>query len=172
MAQIVRQLFQARRHLLSTEGHDAVSVPPTGEKHANGKRGHSMNESKRIPVRSILNPGDKGTLDLVTKYGESLYKVRYRYDRPNNLLIKTAEIIVQKSPIKKKTPRPDADSIVLLKVKKEETLLIAALKKEKAWWNYRALAWELPYHKAAALGLTNRIVKESRKSLPPVANKA
>lgn len=34
-----------------------------------------------MEVRMTLRAGDKGTLNLVRKYGNKLIKVRYRYDR-------------------------------------------------------------------------------------------
>lgn len=42
-----------------------------------------------------LRPGDKGTKELVARYGTSLLRVRYRFDDLTRERVKTVELIVQ-----------------------------------------------------------------------------
>lgn len=48
----------------------------------------------RSQIRLRLTPGQKGTRQLVAKYGERLVRVRYRYDPGRKKRYKTVEIIV------------------------------------------------------------------------------
>ena len=44
-------------------------------------------------TRLKLNPGQRGTKKLVTKYGERLICVRYRYDDEKKKRYKTVELV-------------------------------------------------------------------------------
>ncbi len=43
-----------------------------------------------------LKPGQKGTKELLTRYGTSLLCVRYRYDKTTSERVKTDELIVRR----------------------------------------------------------------------------
>ncbi len=43
-----------------------------------------------------LKPGQKGTKELVTRFGPSLLLVRYRYDEDRRENLKTVELVVQR----------------------------------------------------------------------------
>ena len=50
-------------------------------------------------MKSWLNfkPGQKGTKQLVEKYGKSLLHVRYQYDGDRGIRLKTVELIMEES---------------------------------------------------------------------------
>ncbi len=43
-----------------------------------------------------LKPGQKGTKELLTRFGPSLLYVRYRYDEDSREHVKTVELVVQR----------------------------------------------------------------------------
>jgi hypothetical protein len=55
-------------------------------------RGRSM--IKEMKAYAHLKPGQKGTMRLQQKYGDTLLCVRYRYDEIREVKLKTVEIIV------------------------------------------------------------------------------
>jgi hypothetical protein len=50
-----------------------------------------------MKTRLILKPGQRGTKNLVAKYGDALLCVRFRYDAKIQQRIKTVELIVEKT---------------------------------------------------------------------------
>jgi len=107
-----------------------------------------------------LNPGMPGTKKLVEQYGPDLVCVRYRCDPEQNLGIKTVELIIEKSPIKRRPDRIPPDKIVRLRIEYGEVELQRRAKGAGGRWNKERKVWELPYKAAVALGLTERIVIE------------
>jgi hypothetical protein len=59
-------------------------------------------------VRTLktLKPGQKGTKELLTRYGTSLLCVRYRYDETTGERVKTGELIVRRSSRDRALARP------------------------------------------------------------------
>lgn len=51
-----------------------------------------------MDVNTTLQPGDKGSKNLLRKYGEELAAVRYRYGKANSQHLKTVELIEEQSP--------------------------------------------------------------------------
>ena len=45
-----------------------------------------------------LQPGQKGTKELLAQYGEQLVCVRYRYDATRQRRLKTVELVVEETP--------------------------------------------------------------------------
>lgn len=43
-----------------------------------------------------LRPGQKGTRELMTRFGSSLLRVRYRYDENTRERLKTVELVIQR----------------------------------------------------------------------------
>jgi hypothetical protein len=60
---------------------------------------------------SYLKPGQKGTKQLLTQYGDRLVCVRYRYDAQRKKRFKTVELIVAERAWEPPLPRFDADTI-------------------------------------------------------------
>jgi hypothetical protein len=59
-----------------------------------------------------LKPGQKGTKDLLARYGASLLCVRYRYDELTRQRVKTVELIVQRRPQERGTAQPPVPKLV------------------------------------------------------------
>jgi hypothetical protein len=59
-----------------------------------------------------LKPGQKGTKQLLTQYGDRLVCVRYRYDAQRKRRFKTVELIVAEREWEPPPPRFAADTIV------------------------------------------------------------
>lgn len=107
-----------------------------------------------------LKAGQKGTKKLVKKYGEKLLNVRYIYDTEKHIVMKTAEILVEKKswyPDKKKIPY---NKRVHLRIDYGEVHLGRMVKAAGGLWNKERGYWELPYREAVALGLDKRIIDE------------
>ena len=50
-----------------------------------------------MKTRLILKPGQRGTKNLVKKYGDALLCVRFRYDAERQQRMKTVELIVERT---------------------------------------------------------------------------
>ena len=48
-------------------------------------------------ILKTLRPGQKGTRKLLSRYGPTLLRVRYRYDEETRERLKTLELVVQRS---------------------------------------------------------------------------
>ena len=59
-------------------------------------------------VLAIRRPGQRGTQKLVTRYGDRLVCVRYRYDAAAGKRYKTVEIILDEAAWTPPPPHPDA----------------------------------------------------------------
>ena len=53
-----------------------------------------------------LRPGQKGTKELLTRFGPSLLVVRYRYDEDRREHLKTVELVIQRRPREPECPGP------------------------------------------------------------------
>ena len=109
-------------------------------------------------TRLTLNPGQKGTKKLVTKYGDRLIRVRYRYDEEKKRRYKTVELIEEEVDWEpgRQTTSP-LDQTVYIKVEWGEADIAWKVKKAGGVWNKKRKAWELERGKVAALNLEDRI---------------
>ncbi len=57
-----------------------------------------------------LKPGQKGTKELLTRFGPSLLKVRYRYDEDRREHLKTVELVVQQRSREREAECPGSQS--------------------------------------------------------------
>ena len=105
-----------------------------------------------------LKAGQKGTKKLIEKYGDQLLNVRYVYDSEKHLMMKTAEILIEKKPWYRKKDRTSYNKIVHLRIDYGEVKLGRSVKLAGGRWNKVKGYWELPYREAVALGLDNRII--------------
>ncbi len=99
-------------------------------------------------------PGQKGTKQLLLKYGEQLVCVRYRYDDERRRRLKTVELVVEE-----REWMPD-DTRVLVRVAWDEQELRGKVKGAGGRWRPERKLWELPYSKVVELGLEERMVRE------------
>ena len=63
-----------------------------------------------------LKPGQKGTKQLLTQYGDRLVCMRYRYEAQRKKRCKTVELIVAEREWEPSPPRFAADTIVGVRV--------------------------------------------------------
>ncbi len=107
-----------------------------------------------------LKPGQKGTMRLVEKFGDSLLCVRYRFDKIRGVRLKTAEIIVEEKPSTSSFRYRDTD-IVAVMVPYTEKALRDILKTAGGRWDPEEKLWRVRYGAIRShAGLVGRIVRE------------
>ena len=107
-----------------------------------------------------LKPGQKGTKQLLTQYGDRLVCVRYRYDTQRKKRFKTVELIVAEREWEPPPPRFAADTIVGVHVGFAEVEVREQVKQAGGKWNRRRKVWELRYEQVVAFKLEARMVGE------------
>ena len=110
-------------------------------------------------VSGLLEPGQKGTKRLVTKYGDALLCVRYRYDKRRGIRLKTVEIVVEE----KVWPPPHRyvdDDIVAIPVSYSEKALRDNLKAAGGKWDPQEKLWRVPYGSIRGTELEKRIIAD------------
>jgi hypothetical protein len=105
-----------------------------------------------------LKPGQKGTKQLLTQYGDRLVCVRYRYDAQRKKRFKTVELIVAEREWEPPPPRVAADTLVGVRVGFAEVALREQVKQAGGKWNRTRKVWELRYERVVALKLEARMV--------------
>lgn len=110
---------------------------------------------KEMKAYAHLKPGQKGTMRLQEKYGETLLCVRYRYDEIRGVKLKTVEIIVDEKPLR--IPRYKDNDVVPVTVAFEEPELRQQLKNMRAKWDPQAKVWFVPYGLIRGTPLESRI---------------
>jgi len=113
-----------------------------------------------MPTLLHLKPGQKGTKQLLTQYGDRLICVRYRYDAQRKKRFKTVELIVAEREWEPPPPRFAVDTIVGVRVGFAEVELREQVKQAGGKWNRSSKVWELRYDHVVALKLETRIVEE------------
>lgn len=108
-------------------------------------------------IRKLL-PGQPGTKKWLTKYGENLVCVRYRYDQERKVRTTTVELAVEESPWRKSSKRIPMNKIVNVHIAYEEMHFRKLVKGVGGKWNAKKKAWQLPYREVLELGLEKRII--------------
>jgi hypothetical protein len=116
-------------------------------------RGHNM--LKDMKAYAHLKPGQKGTMRLQQKYGETLLCVRYRYDEIRRVKLKTVEIIVDEKPLR--IPRYKDNEMVPVSVAFEEEELRQQLRSLRARWDPEMKLWFVPFRMIRGTPLESRI---------------
>jgi hypothetical protein len=122
---------------------------------------HDRRPSSPSRVRLHLKLGQKGTKQLLARYGDRLICVRYRYDPQRRRRFKTVELLVAE---RDWSPPPSGfapDQIVAIRVGFIEVSVRYQVKLAGGRWNPERRVWQLRYDRVVALGLNNRIVNES-----------
>lgn len=101
--------------------------------------------NSRIETRLTLRPGQAGT--------------RYLYDSVAQRRFKTVELIVDESPWKPapRKPRLTDDEIVHVRIHWNETLMRSRALALGAIWRPGPKVWEMTWHAAKTLGLSDRV---------------
>jgi hypothetical protein len=105
-----------------------------------------------------LRPGQQGTKKLVEQYGDRLLNVRYIYDSEKQVRLKTAEILVEEKPWRKKGGKIPYNKIMHLRIEYGEVAIGHLVKSAGGRWNKEGRYWELPYREVVSLGLDKRII--------------
>jgi hypothetical protein len=106
-----------------------------------------------------LKPGQKGTRQLLSQYGDRLVCVHYRYDAQQKKRFKTVELIVAECPWEPPGPCIPADTLVDLRIGFAEVDIRERVKQAGGKWNPHRKVWELRYAQVVALQLETRIVE-------------
>jgi hypothetical protein len=109
---------------------------------------------------TLLEPGQKGTKQLLEQDGDRLVCVRYRYDAQGKKRFKTVELVVAERDWEPPRPRISPDQIVKVRVAFAEAELRDPVKQAGGTWNPQQRLWRLRYDRAMALGLDSGIVTE------------
>jgi hypothetical protein len=133
--------------------------PPAPVVRANQSRRLSGLPS-RSRIRLNLKPGQKGTRQLVAKYGERLVCVRYRYDPGRKKRFKTVELIIGERDWEPPAAPFADDQIVGVRVAFEEVDVRERVKRAGGTWHRPRRVWQLAYGDAVALGLRDRVIAE------------
>ena len=108
-------------------------------------------------TRLILKPGQRGTKNLVEKYGEALLCVRFRYDAELRQRLKTVELIVEKTEWKPPLPRYSADTLVPLRIEAADLPMRLQAKTAGGRWNPGKQLWFVKYGKIVGTPLEKHI---------------
>lgn len=123
-----------------------------------------------MKTRLNLKPGQRGTKRLCAKYGNSLVRVRYRYDEIRKKRYKTVELIVDETdwePREQRKEKSDTgkkeETIVGVRVGPSEGRLQQKIRKAGGVWNRQIRLWEIGYETALQIGMEERIEKITRR---------
>src|SRR5262245_3949879 len=105
-----------------------------------------------------LTPGQKGTRQLLSQYGDRLVCVRYRYDAQQKKRFKTVELRVAECPWEPPGPRSPAETLVALRMGCAEVDIRERVKQAGGKWNPHRTVWDLRSAPVVALKLETRIV--------------
>ena len=123
-----------------------------------------------MKIRTVLQPGKRGTKALVKEYGSQLICVRYRYDYVAKKKYKTVELIINEEQWQPPAPHPDEERIktvdkgytqenkVKVHIAWDEKELQYSAKLHGAIWSPRDKIWLINAQDAIEAGLSNRIV--------------
>lgn len=109
-------------------------------------------------TRLTLRPGQRGTKELLAKYGDCLICVRYRYDEQRKKRYKTVELIIEETDWEPKPCGPAGDGVVKIEVRWGEVELGRRVKQAGGKWNRGEKVWELRYDQVVKLGLEDRMI--------------
>lgn len=127
-----------------------------------------------MQVLAMRRPGQRGTRKLVTRYGDRLIRVRYRYDATGGKRYKTVELIIEESTWTSAPPHPEvpkptlnADNINDLPAQREvgvkvffrDSALREQVKAAGGRWLKSEKLWQMPFETAGSLRLEHRIAR-------------
>jgi hypothetical protein len=110
-----------------------------------------------MQAKRTLRPGQDGTKQLLKKFGDQLFCVRYRYDPTRQVRLKTVELIIETTPWTHRSKAIPSDSAVLLKISLHEVDLQTKVRQAGGTWDPELRGLVLRYENVLALGLESRI---------------
>lgn len=115
-------------------------------------------------IGKTIRPGRPGTARWVSRYGDRLIAVRYRYDPARALRYTTVELVAEACPWTKGVNFPKgmatddlAPETVYVRVSFQESELRERVKAAGGRWDKERKAWELRFERVVRLGLKHRI---------------
>jgi len=110
-----------------------------------------------VKTRLILKPGQRGTKNLIEKYGEALLCVCFRYDAKLWQRLKTVELIVERTEWTPPPPRYSADTLVPLRIEAADISMLAQAREAGGRWNPTKQRWFVKYGKIAGTPLEKHL---------------
>ena len=129
-----------------------------------------------MKIRTVLQPGKRGTKSLVKEYGSQLVCVRYRYDYLKKKRYKTIELIINEEPWEPLLPHPDEERArtvdkgysiedkVKVRITWDEKALQNKVKLYGGIWSPKDRVWLINEQDAINAGLRDRIVDSNPQS--------
>ena len=123
-----------------------------------------------MKIRTIVQPGKRGTKALVKEYGEQLVCVRYRYDYFHKKKYKTVELIINEDDWSPPPLHPDATHVkqveqdfsrehkVKVRISWDEKELQQIAKNHGGLWSPKEKVWLIDADAVQRAGLKHRIV--------------
>lgn len=105
-----------------------------------------------------LKPGQKGTKALLTKYGDALLCVRYRYDVHNCTRIKTVELVIEKKPWTPPLQHLKDDTLVNVRIGYGDKDLREKAKTAQGRWDPKTRVWHIQFGKVKGTELEKFII--------------
>ena len=131
----------------------------------------SRSRRRELPRGSRVRPAarEKGTKDLLARYGASLLYVRYRYDEDTGERLKTVGLVVQRRSRRREVECPGSRRLgvqagvaarrrVALRIGLRERDLQGRVKSVGGWWDPIRRVWVLRRDVAERLNLLHRVV--------------
>ena len=116
-----------------------------------------MGNDAIMKTRLILKPGQRGTKSLISKYGDDLVCVRYRYDPKTRQRLKTIELIIERKEWEPPPEKFSAETLVALKIEGYETELRKKVKEVGGIWKPDRRLWFVQYGKISGTILEKHI---------------
>jgi len=115
-----------------------------------------------MKTRVTLRPGERGTKQLQSEYGDRLVCVRYRYDPKARMRYKTVELIVDEKPY---LPENSADYFaeVTVRIAFHERALRDRVKASGGRWDPESKVWRMMYKDVLELDLEHRVQRVAKE---------
>ena len=116
-----------------------------------------------MKTRLILKAGQPGTKRLVEKYGDSLVRVRFKYDAEKRQRLKTVELIVERTEWVPPAARYDVDTIVSLSIAAADLSTRTKAKAAGGRWDPGKRLWFVKYGNIAGTALEKHIYVDGKE---------
>ena len=124
-----------------------------------------MQEKTIMKTKLIRKAGQNGTKKLVSKYGNRLVCIRYRYDEIRKKKYKTIELIIEENDWEPRN-KLKRDELVCVHVDLNERELRKRIIDAGGKLNHESKLWEIYYENVLQLGIEDRI-----RPMPTSCNK-
>lgn len=116
-----------------------------------------------MKTRLILKPGQRGTKNLVEKYGDALLCVRFRYEATLRQRLKTIELIVERTEWTPPLPQYADDTLVPLRIEASDLRARSLAKAAGGRWNPEKHLWYVKDGKIAGTPLEKHLYVDASR---------